>query len=227
MNKSKFIVIEGTDSSGKETQSRKLVERLNNENIKTVYLTFPMYDTPTGKIIGGPYLGKEHICDGWFKEMASNVDPLVASLYYAADRRYNFHIIKEHLDNGCNVICDRYIDSNMAHQAGRELNKEKRLKIYDKLQTLEYEILELQKPDFTIFLHLPWEYSKKALELREEKPDQLELSQENLKNSERAYLEIAKLHNYYTIECLKEEQRKNVDELHEEVYSLVKTLIKK
>ena len=130
---SKFIVIEGTDSSGKETQSRKLVDRLNKENINSTYLTFPMYDTPTGKIIGGPYLGKEHISEGWFEEKAYNVDPLVASAYYAADRRYNFHKIENHLNNGTNVILDRYIDSNMAHQAGRELDKNKRLKLYKKI----------------------------------------------------------------------------------------------
>ena len=87
--------------------------------------------------------------------------------------------------------------------------------------------MELQKPDFTIFLHLPWQYSKKALELREEKPDQLESSYETLKNAETAYLEIAKMHDYYTIECMNGEIRKTVDEIHEEVYSLVKKLIKK
>lgn len=226
MKKSKFIVIEGTDSSGKETQSKKLVDRLNLENINAIYLTFPMYDTPTGKIIGGPYLGKEYICEGWFNEKAYNVDPLVASAYYAADRRYNFSKIENYLNNDTTVICDRYVDSNMAHQAGRELDKNKRLKLYKKIEILEHEIMELQKPDFTIFLHLPWEYSKKALELREEKPDQLESSYETLKNAETAYLEIAKMHNYYTIECMKGETRKTVDEIHEEVYTLVKKLIK-
>ena len=35
------------------------------------------------------YLGKDYICDGWFKEGATNVDPKVSSLYYAADRKYN------------------------------------------------------------------------------------------------------------------------------------------
>ena len=57
----KIIVIEGTDCSGKETQSKMLLERLNNNNIDSVYMTFPAYDTPTGKIIGGSYLGKESI----------------------------------------------------------------------------------------------------------------------------------------------------------------------
>ena len=41
-------------------------------------------------IVGGPYLGKKEISDGWFPEGATNVDPHVAALYYAADRRYNF-----------------------------------------------------------------------------------------------------------------------------------------
>ena len=57
----KFIVIEGTDCSGKETQSKLLVEKLNNMGHKAIRLTFPNYDTPTGKIVGGPYLGKKEI----------------------------------------------------------------------------------------------------------------------------------------------------------------------
>ena len=82
----KIIVIEGTDCSGKETQSKMLLERLNQNNIDSVYMTFPAYDTPTGKIIGGSYLGKESIGKCVFPEGAVNVDAKVASLYYAADR---------------------------------------------------------------------------------------------------------------------------------------------
>ena len=48
----KLIVVEGTDCSGKETQTRLLVDRFEKENIKVKRLSFPMYDTPTGKIIG-------------------------------------------------------------------------------------------------------------------------------------------------------------------------------
>ena len=61
MGKGKFIVIEGTDCSGKETQSTLLVEKLNNMGKKAIRLTFPNYDSPTGKIIGGSYLGKDRI----------------------------------------------------------------------------------------------------------------------------------------------------------------------
>ena len=87
--KGKIIVIEGTDCSGKETQSKKLEEYLKQSGKKCKSFYFPNYESPTGKIVGGPYLGKDYICDGWFDEGAINVDPKVASLYYAADRKYN------------------------------------------------------------------------------------------------------------------------------------------
>ena len=91
--KGKLIVIEGTDCSGKETQSKKLIENLEKNNKKVCYFCFPNYESPTGKIVGGPYLGKSYICDGWFKEKAPNVDSKVSSLYFAADRKYNINKI--------------------------------------------------------------------------------------------------------------------------------------
>ena len=64
----KIILIEGTDCSGKETQANLLLEYLNNKGIKTIKVGFPNYNCPTGKIVGGPYLGKDYICEGWFPE---------------------------------------------------------------------------------------------------------------------------------------------------------------
>ena len=89
MQKGKLIVIEGTDCSGKQTQSESLVKFLNENGIKTKKMGFPMYDTPTGKILKGPYLGGESVCKSYFEEGAPNVDAKVSSLYYAADRKYN------------------------------------------------------------------------------------------------------------------------------------------
>lgn len=226
--KAKFIVIEGTDSSGKETQAKLLVENLIKNNIEAVYQTFPMYNTPTGKIIGGPYLGKESICEGWFLEKASNVPPLVASLYYAADRKYNIDIIKKYLENGITVVLDRYVDSNLAHQSAKMKDKKERLKFYKKIEDLEYKILDLIKPDATIFLHLPYKESVKSMEVRMEKKDQHESSVEHLKNAELSYLEIAKLHEYITIDCMKDENnRKNIDELQTEVYEVSQKILKR
>ena len=60
--KGKIIVVEGTDCSGKETQSKMLEERLNKEGKKCIRFSFPMYDTPTGRIVGGAYLGRSTKC---------------------------------------------------------------------------------------------------------------------------------------------------------------------
>lgn len=221
----KIIVIEGTDCSGKETQSKMLLERLNQNNIDSVYMTFPAYDTPTGKIIGGSYLGKESIGECVFPEGAVNVDAKVASLYYAADRLYNKPKIEEVL-NKSNIIIDRYVESNMAHQGGKIKDKKERLKMYEFLRSLEYDLLELPKPDITIFLYMPYQY---AVELKKNRTelDQHELSEEHLKNAEACYLELAELHNYIKIDCVKDGVIRTKEEINEEVYQKVKELIKK
>ena len=62
MQRGKLILIEGTDCSGKETQSKLLIDYLKSNGIDVVRMAFPAYDSPTGKIVGGPYLGKSYIC---------------------------------------------------------------------------------------------------------------------------------------------------------------------
>ena len=71
MERGKLIVIEGTDCSGKETQTSLLVQRLSKMGEKIERLSFPMYDTPTGRIVGGPYLGKSYIGDSCFSGCSS------------------------------------------------------------------------------------------------------------------------------------------------------------
>ena len=168
--KGKLIIIEGTDCSGKETQAKRAIEVLKSKNIPVFEFAFPNYSSPTGKIVGGPYLGKPSICEGWFPEGATNVDGLVASAYFAADRRYNINIIKEHLDKGEVVIIDRYVESNMAHQGGKIKDKNARLKMYEKLDKLEFDIMELPRPDAVIFLYMPYEYASILKQSRKETP---------------------------------------------------------
>src|SRR5574344_1828195 len=107
MERAKIIVIEGTDGSGKETQSNKLFDYYVNKGYKVKRYSFPVYSSPTGKIVGGPYLGTKEIEETYFSETSAGVDPLVSSLYYAADRRYNFLAeIEDELYNNDIVILD-------------------------------------------------------------------------------------------------------------------------
>jgi len=220
--KGKLIVIEGTDCSGKETQTKMLVKRVEKQDIPCVRLCFPNYDSPTGKIVGGPYLGKDYICDCWFKEGAINVDPKVSSLYYAADRKYNVKNIEELINKGINVILDRYVYSNLAHQGGKIKNKEDRISMYNWLDKLEFDLLELPQADIKVFLHMPYDVACELKKNRDEKPDQHELSKEHLLMAEEAYKEIANIYQFKTIECSKDNLPRTIENINDELYEHVK-----
>ena len=217
----KLIVIEGTDCSGKETQSNRLIERLLEHGIAVEKLSFPMYDTPTGKIVGGPYLGKESICDGWFSEGADKVEPKVAALYYAADRRYNIPKINALLEQGTHVILDRYVYSNMAHQGGKILDTDERMNVYAWLDILEFKLLELPKPEIAIFLYMPYEQTLELKQHRLEKADQHESTPEHLRHAENAYLELAQTYKWKTITCVQDGKIKSIEEINDEIFDYV------
>ena len=224
--KGKLIVIEGTDCSGKETQTKRIVERCKEKGINIYNYSFPRYDTPTGRIVGGPYLGKSYICAGWFPEGATNVDALVASAYYAADRRYNINEIKNHLENGDIVLLDRYVESNMAHQGGKLASKEERQKIYEKLDELEFGIMELPRPDAVIFLYMPYEYAAILKKSRSESADQHESNKDHLKRAEDAYLELTEKYGYIKIDCVKDDVIRTIDDINDEFERKFEELIK-
>ena len=231
MKRAKILVIEGTDGSGKETQSKKLYEYLVNKGLKVKSYSFPIYSSPTGKIVGGPYLGKKEIENSYFEETSANVDPLVSSLYYAADRRYNFlSTIEDEIYKNDIIILDRYIMSNMGHQASKAKNKKDRDKILKFIEILEFDLCELPRPDKVIFLHMPFEAAK---ELRKGRTsgDGNENSDSHLKHAEKNYCEIANIYKWDYINCLKTkkykglEDIKSIDEISEEIIKMVETLL--
>ena len=221
MCRGKLIAIEGTDCSGKETQTNLLIKRLREEGHQVQNFSFPNYNSPTGKIIGGPYLGKEYIGECYFEEGPTKVDPKVASLYYAADRKYNIDKIIFLLDNGYNVILDRYIYSNMAHQGGKIKDKKNRVEMYDWLDNLEFGLMNLPKPDITLFLHMPYEVAKELKKNRPESPDGHERDKNHLLMAEHSYLELAERYNFETIECSENGQPKSIDDISKTIYDIL------
>lgn len=221
MGRGKLIVIEGTDCSGKETQAKLLLEKLRNEGIKIEERGFPMYDTPTGYIVGACLLGKPHMGESIFEEGTTNVPPKVAALYYAADRLYNIESINKMLDDGINVILDRYVESNMGHQAGKLKDKQDKLNMMNWLEKLEYDLLELPKPDIVMFLYMPYQYSVELRNKREEAADGAERDVEHLKNAESTYSLMAEKYNYNIIHCVKDDKIRAIEEINNDIYSLV------
>lgn len=219
----KIIVVEGTDCSGKETQSKLLEERLNSIGKKCVRFDFPNYESPTGKIIGGAYLGKPEIGPSFFKEGAVNVEPHVVCLYYAADRKYAMPEIEKYLNDDYYVILDRYTTSNLAHQGSKIHDKDERFNMYQWIDKLEYWLLGLPKPDKTIFLHVPLE---NTLELRKNRKsiDEHEKSPEYLKRAEESYLELSELYNWDKIECIRNNKLRSVEDINNEIMKIIEKM---
>ena len=226
MSNGKLIVIEGTDCSGKETQTKLLVKRLINDGIKCIRLSFPMYDTPTGKIVGGAYLGKSDISESLFEEGSSNVDQYISCLYYAADRKYNIDKVLDYIKNGYVVILDRYTTSNMAHQGCKIADKDERFNMYNWIDKLEFWLLKLPVPDKTIFLHMPFKYSKILMSNRKFL-DNNEKDDTYIMNAERTYTELQELYNWDKIECVYDDKIRSESEINDEIYKLIRDFLNK
>ena len=92
--------------------------------------------------------------------------------------------------------------------------------MYQWIDKLEYWLLELPKPDMTILLHMPFEYSR---ELRKNRVslDKHERDENHLKHAEQCYLELKELYNWKYINCIKDGNIRTIDDINEEILSLV------
>lgn len=208
----KIIVIEGIEGSGKETQSKLLVESLNKMGIKSIEFSFPMYDTPTGRIFKDCLLSNNN----YFNEGIDFLDPELVCLYTAADRKYNIKKIEEYLNNDYIVVINRYTSSNMANQGSKYEDSEDRFYMYQWIDKLEYWLLKLPKPDYTILLNMPYKYNNQL---------SFELTNEDSKQERvlESYLELAGLYNWDIINCIDEDKEKTIEEIHEEIMELLET----
>ncbi len=174
-----FIALEGIDGSGKGTQAALLKDRLIAAGLRTALLSFPRYQqTEFGRQIG-------RFLNGEFGGL-DEVDPLLASLLFAGDRFESRSLLRESLAAHDVVVCDRYVASNIAHQAAKRSGAE-RAALIDWIEHLEFGLYELPRPQLTIWLDLPVTqaqeliarktkrtYTDKAADLQEADGDYLE-----------------------------------------------------
>lgn len=155
----KLIVIDGVDSSGKETQTKLLREYLSSRGYGVESVSFPNYDRPYCSAV------KMYLA-GDFGTHPQDVNPYAASTFYAVDR---FASYKENwgklLAGGTHVLADRYTTSNAIHQ-GSKLKGAARKEFFDWLYDFEYGKMGLPKPHLVIFLDMP---PKMAIQLMKER----------------------------------------------------------
>lgn len=221
----KLIVIEGTDSSGKETQTKRLFEKLEEKGLKVKKISFPNYDSPACEPV-------KMYLSGAFGEDAMKVNPYPVSTMYAIDRYASFKTDWEKFYNEDGIIVtDRYVTSNMVHQASKIKDLDEKKEYLNWLEDLEYEKMGIPRPDLVIFLNMPTEMAVKLMEARknkitgEEKKDIHEKDTSYLKKSYDNACDIAKKYNWQEIKCVENKRLKTIEEIGEEIYTLVKEIL--
>ena len=214
----RLIVFEGADGSGKTTQSKLLVNYLNNPpaggKIPNAYVSFPRYeDSMWGQMVKRYLMGEFGKLD--------EVDPYFGSLPYAGDRMTAADELKRWLNDGKIVVANRYIGSNIGHMAAKFSDIKSQDKYIKWLEDLEYRENGIPKEDLVLFLHVPVEVSKKLMRGRH-----LDIHERDLRYLEkviRVYERVAsERKNWETIACTSGGKILPAAEIHQRVLEVLK-----
>ncbi len=214
----KLIVIEGTDASGKETQTARLCKYLEDKGEKVFRLTFPDYDSSSSALVK-MYLGGE------FGTEPDAVSPYAAALFYAVDRYASFKTKWGALmDEEMYIVADRYVSSNIIYQAAKLEGTEREIFI-NWLNDLEYGRLGLPRPDKVLFLNMEPEAAKKLMEGRKNKitgEDEKDIHEKDSAYLRRVYdnaCSAARTMGWTEIKCSENGTPRTIESISEDIVS--------
>lgn len=216
----KLYVIEGVDGSGKATQTELLYQALLMQEKNVRKVSFPDYDSPSSSLI-------KMYLNGEFGTDPQSVNAFATSVFFAVDRFASFRKDwKTFYDEGGIVIADRYVTSNLVHQAGKIADTNEKERYIAWLSELEYEIFGLPKPDCVIFLDMPPAYS---LRLRQERNQLKQGLTQDIHEADQNYLyqaytnaiDIAKQQAWHIINCIADDQIRSIEDIHKEILQVI------
>mgnify|MGYP006067338459 FL=1 len=220
-----LIAIDGVDASGKQTQSELVFRRLTERGVKARLVSFPDYGSESSALV-------KMYLNGEFGSDPDDVNAYAASTFFAADRFASYRRSWKHdYDSGTVIIADRYVPSNMIHQASKLPGSEKG-KFIEWLYELEYGIYALPKPDVTIFLDMPPEKAQELMEERKnkithsEKKDIHERNAEYLIKSYENAVFVSQKMGWKRISCVINGELRSIYDINSEIMETVTALLK-
>ena len=218
----KLIVFEGTDGSGKATQTQLLCRHLEREGIPYKKIDFPRYGKPSAAMV-------QEYLDGNLGKKPGDVNAYAASMFYAMDRyaSYKQDWGKFYEDGGL-IIADRYTTSNAVHQASK-LSDEERKPYLDWLFDLEYRLLGLPAPDMVVYLDMPTEITERMMRQREKSTG----THADIHEQDEAYLKQCRANakavvqecGWSIIHCENGDEPRTPEDIHRQVLEVVGKLL--
>ena len=218
----RLIVFEGTDGSGKATQSRLLCEHLQRESIPYKNITFPRYGKPSAAMV-------QEYLDGNLGRRPGDVNAYAASLMFSMDRYASYkQDWGAFYEAGGLVIADRYTTSNAVHQTSK-LPPEQQRPFVDWLFDFEYQKLGLPAPDRVLYLDLPTELSEQMMRRREEAThthaDIHEQDEAYLRSCRESAARVVDWCGWQRIRCDRDGRIRSIQDIHQEVLERVADLL--
>lgn len=220
-----FIVIEGTDGSGKGTQLKQLQQRLIKEGHDVAVFDFPRYNKQSSHFV------KEYL-NGHYGSV-SDVSAYTGSLFYALDRYEAATEIRQALEDGKVVLSNRYTGSSMAHQGTKFEHPEERRGFFIWLDNLEFEMLDTPRPTKSFVLRVPAETAQALVDQKEtrdytdEKRDIHEADIDHLKQSVEVYDDLCQLFpkDFEQIDCVRGGELLGIEAIHKMIWEKVSPML--
>jgi dTMP kinase len=162
---------------------------------------------------------------GDFGTDPSDVNAYAASTFYAADRYASYkQDWGTFYHEGGTIVADRYTTSNAIHQCSK-LKQEEWDGFLQWLFSFEYEQLGIPAPDMVIYLQADTQVSQKLMSGRyhgdESKKDIHESNLDYLNRSRQAAEYCKDALGWKVISCVKDGAMRSIEEIHEEIMSLL------
>lgn len=220
-----FLVLEGTDGSGKGTQFDLLRKRLMEEGYDVATFDFPQYEQPSS------YFVKEYL-NGRYGS-ADEVGPYTGSLFFALDRYEASSDIRKALSEGKIVLANRFTGSNMAHQGTKFEHPEERRGYFIWLDNLEFQMLGIPRPDRSIVLRVPADIAQKLVDQKDtrsytdKKRDIHEADIDHLTKSVEVYDDLCQLFpkDFSRIDCVRGSQLMDIETIHKHIWENIQPLL--
>jgi len=202
-----FATIEGSDGSGKATQTEITHTWIVEELGKTVLkLSFPRYGEPSAVYVE-KYLNADY-------GQADDVPADLGALPFIIDRVAAKPIIERHLHlPNSFALSDRYVASNLAHQGTKISDEKTRHEFYERTMRTEYEVLEIPKPRINIVLLVSTSTAQLNVDKKDvrsytdKKRDIHEANASHLDRAKANYEELCRLYpdEFTPIQCMDED----------------------